>query len=95
MVNGKRKEVAKCGPAGALTVEDLHKLIDRDDYHQFVGTHTVACCLTLKNGFTVVGESTMYAPELFSYEIAFKRAFDSAVEKLWVLERYRLQRAKC
>lgn len=49
------------------------------------------CVLTLKNGFTVTGESACASPENFDAEIGRKIAYDNAVNKIWMLEGYLLK----
>ena len=47
--------------------------------------------MTLKNGFTVTGESACVSPENFDQEIGQKLAFENARNKVWVLEGYLLK----
>jgi hypothetical protein len=49
------------------------------------------CVITLKNGFTVTGESACASPENFNEEIGQKIAYDNAVNKIWPLEGYLLK----
>ena len=49
------------------------------------------CVLTLKNGFTVTGESACASPENFNAEIGRKIARENAVNKIWLLEGYLLK----
>lgn len=49
------------------------------------------CVLTLKNGFTVTGESACASPENFDQEIVRKIARENAVNKIWMLEGYLLK----
>ena len=49
------------------------------------------CVLTLKNGFTVTGESACASPENFDAEIGRKAAYAEAREKIWLLEGYLLK----
>lgn len=57
-------------------------------YHVFEGTCLTVCCLVLKNGFTVVGESACASPENFDKEVGELRAFQKAKAKIWELEGY-------
>ena len=43
------------------------------------------CILTLRNGYTVVGESAVVSPENFDYEIGKKYARMKAVDRVWPL----------
>ena len=49
------------------------------------------CVLTLKNGFTVTGESACASPENFDAEIGYKIARENAVNKIWPLMGYELK----
>lgn len=49
------------------------------------------CVLTLRNGFTVTGESACASPENFDPEIGRKIARDNAKNKIWLLEGYLLK----
>lgn len=49
------------------------------------------CVLTLRNGFTVTGESACASPENFDAEIGRKIARDNAVNKVWPLMGYELR----
>lgn len=51
------------------------------------------CVLTLKNGFTVTGESACASPENFDAAIGRKIARDNAVQKIWALEGYLLKQS--
>lgn len=55
-------------------------------------THLLTICvLTLKNGFTVTGESACASPENFDAEIGRKIARQNAVQKIWPLMGYALK----
>ena len=49
------------------------------------------CVLTLRNGFTVTGESACASPENFNAEIGRKIARQNAVYKIWPLMGYELK----
>lgn len=49
------------------------------------------CVITLKNGFTVTGESACASPENFNEEIGRKIAYENARNKIWMLEGYLLK----
>lgn len=49
------------------------------------------CVLTLRNGFTVTGESACASPENFDAEIGRKIARANAVQKIWPLMGYELK----
>lgn len=60
-------------------------------YHVFPGTTVTVCCLTLKNGYTVIGESACASPENFDEELGRKIAYENARNKIWQLEGYLLR----
>lgn len=49
------------------------------------------CVLTLRNGFTVTGESACASPENFDAEIGKKIAYENARNKVWMFEGYLLK----
>ena len=49
------------------------------------------CVLTLRNGFTVTGESACASPENFDAEIGRKIARANAIQKIWPLMGYELK----
>ena len=86
------KEIqAKGLTAPRLTPDLIDATIVGEDYHVFPGTMLTVCCLTLKNGFTVTGESACASPENFNAEIGQKIARGNARDKIWALEGYLLK----
>ena len=77
--------------APRLTPELIDAAITVEQYHVFEGTTLTVCCLTLRNGFTVTGESAAASPENFDSEIGRKIARKNAREKIWALEGYLLK----
>ena len=75
--------------APRLNPEMIDECIIGEEYAMFCGTTTV-CCLKLKNGFTVTGESACASPENFDEEIGRKIARENARKKIWMLEGYLL-----
>ncbi len=76
-----------------LTIEYLESLVVAEQYHVFPGTTMTVCCLTLKNGFSVIGESACINPDDFDQDIGRKIARANAINKLWQLEGYRIKSA--
>lgn len=74
-----------------LTSENIDATIAEEDYHVFENTCLTVCCLTLKNGFTVTGESACVSPENFDAELGRMIARKNAREKIWMLEGYLLK----
>lgn len=83
--------VAKGLTAPRVTPDMLDAEIVTEDCHVFPGSCLTVCCLTLKNGFTVTGESAYASPENFNAEIGQKIARSNAREKLWPLLGFRLR----
>jgi hypothetical protein len=77
--------------APRITPADIDAQIAAASYHVFEGTTTTVCCLLLRNGFTVVGESACADPRNFNEELGRKTAYDNARNKIWALEGYRLR----
>lgn len=77
--------------APRLTPDHIDSVIVGEDYHVFENTTLTVCCLKLKNGFTVTGESAAASPENFDVEIGKKIARTNAREKIWALEGYLLK----
>ena len=77
--------------APRLTPEDIDATIAGEDYYVFPGTTLTVCCLKLKNGFVVTGESAAASPENFDAEIGKKIARSNARDKIWALEGYLLR----
>lgn len=76
--------------APRVTLEHIESVICKKEYHVFNGVLTI-CCITLKNGFTVTGESACASPENFNKELGQKISFDNAKNKIWALEGYLLK----
>jgi len=76
--------------APRLTPDAINATIKGTEYHVFNSVLTV-CCLTLKNGFTVTGESACASPENFDADLGQKIAFSNATDKIWMLEGYLLK----
>lgn len=74
--------------APRVTPEKLLAVI-RDVSFLYVGLLTI-CVITLKNGFTVTGESACVSPENYRKHIGEKVSQDNAEEKIWQLEGYLL-----
>ena len=77
--------------APRVTPERIEQVIKAEDYHVFPGATVTVCCLTLANGFTVVGESACADPANFDAELGRKIARQHAKDKIWQLEGYLLR----
>lgn len=76
--------------APRLTPDDIDAVIGLVEYFRVTAVLTV-CVITLRNGFTVTGESACASPENYDKEIGNKIAFQNAREKIWALEGYLLK----
>lgn len=77
--------------APRITPGSIDARIRGEQFHVFEGTTTTVCCLTLENGFTVIGQSAAVSPENYDAEIGRKVARADARDKLWPLEGYLLR----
>ena len=77
--------------APRLSPEKIDAVLTGEDYHVFPGTTLTVCCLKLRNGFTVTGESAAASPENFDVELGKKIARSNARDKIWALEGYALR----
>jgi hypothetical protein len=73
-----------------LTQEDIEATIVSEEY-TMMGKKTTVCLLTLRNGFEIIGTSGCVDPANFDEAIGRKFAKEMAVDKIWLLEGYRLQ----
>lgn len=86
------KEIQEKGlTAPRLTPDLIDSLCISKEFHVFPNSCLTVCCLTLKNGFTVTGESACASPENFNRELGERIAYDNARDKVWALEGYLLK----
>lgn len=86
------KEIQSKGlNAPRITPDMLDAEIASEDFHVFSGSCLTVCCLTLRNGFTVTGESACASPENFNEELGQKIAKSNARDKIWPLLGFRLR----
>ena len=76
--------------APRVSMDSITETIKKVDYHVFNGVLTI-CCLTLRNGFTAIGDSACASPENFNKELGEKIAYDKARGKIYQLEGYLLK----
>lgn len=74
-----------------VTNEQIDSKIVDAKFHRFDGTTVTVCCLTLANGYTVIGHSACADPRNFDEEIGRKIARDDARRQIWALEGYALR----
>lgn len=74
-----------------VTIEAVKKEILSIQYHHFEYTTLVVCAITLKNGYTVTGESACANTEVFNEELGRNLAQCKAEQKIWALLAFRLR----
>ena len=75
---------------GAYGYQTRDETVDSATYPEALNLLTF-CVITLKNGFTVTGESACASPENFDKIIGQKIAYENARNKIWQLEGYLLK----
>ena len=83
------KELLEASPAPRVTEHQVGSEAVTGEYI-VRGTLTL-CILTLKNGFTVVGQSSCAIPENFNEEIGRHYALKDAERQVWPLLGFRLK----
>lgn len=77
--------------APRLSPNMIAETILAEQYYIFPGTVLTVCCLTLQNGFNVVGKSAPVSPDNFNEEMGRTIARKDAVNQIWALEGYLLK----
>ena len=93
--------------AARVTPQDIERAITSEHYftagqaveqqtapHEQIPTSLYLltfCVLTLRNGFTVTGESACASPENFDVQVGRAIARENAVQKIWPLLGYELR----
>lgn len=77
--------------APRVTVASVDAVIMSEKYYVFPGSTVTVCCLTLENGYAVVGHSACASPENFDRSIGCNVARDDARRQIWALEGYALK----
>lgn len=73
-----------------VTPDMVNALIDTVRFYQFPHTTVTVCCITLRNGYNLVGYSACVAKANFDAQIGEELALEAAKEQIWALEGYRL-----
>lgn len=79
--------------APRLTPDNINAKVAFVEYHVFSNKTTV-CCMTLQNGFTVVGSAACVDPDNFREQIGRDVSYTKAREQIWPLEGYLLQQSE-
>ena len=77
--------------APRLTPELIDEAIVSHTFTMLPSGKTMVCEITLKNGFTVRGASSVVSPKNFDKELGEKISYADARDKVWQLEAYLLQ----
>ena len=77
--------------APRITRDHVEEMVEHEHYHVPPDTTLTLCVLTLKNGFTVTGESACAAAENFDAELGRQIARENAIQKVWMFEGYLLR----
>jgi hypothetical protein len=85
------KLIQKGMVAPRLSPHDIDKVIVGETFTVLPSGKCMVCELTLKNGYTVRGESATVSRENFDPEIGKDISRKNAREKIWGLEGYLLQ----
>lgn len=83
-------DLVKTAVAPRVTLDGINALIVKEEFYIPEGTCLTICILTLKNGFTVTGESACVNKENYRQDIGEKLARERAVNQIWPLEGYAL-----
>ena len=75
----------------AVTQEAVENNITTVQYYQFLGTTVTVACITMKNGFTVIGESACADPDNFNAIMGEQIALVDAKRKMWSLLGFRIK----
>lgn len=90
-LEAKIKELKLTAPR--VTLERIEEVISSVEYYTFPGSCLTVCCITLRNGYTVTGESACASPENFNKKFGEEVAFNKAKDRIWPLEGYLLKQA--
>lgn len=74
-----------------VTNEVIQSNILTIQYHAFVGTTVTVCCITLKNGFTVLGEAACVDHDDFDKELGESIALEDAINNVWKFLGFRMK----
>lgn len=77
-------------PYEKVTPDSIKAKIAKVDYMVLPDSTVTLCNITLKNGYSVRGESACVDPRNFNIEIGKGLAYKQAFDKIWPLEGYNL-----
>lgn len=74
--------------------EELIKSKIKKIEHAKLGLKTMVCCLTLENGYEVIGSAACVDPLDFDDAIGKELSYKDAENNVWKLEGYLVQQSK-
>lgn len=74
-----------------ITEEMIDDAIVRVQYHVFPGTQLTICCIHMRNGWTVTGESVALNPAAFDARMGEKVSFHKARDKVATFLNYSMK----
>lgn len=77
--------------APRLTPADIDKVIVDVTFAMLLSEKCMVCEITLQNGFTVLGESSVVSKENFREDLGREYSYKKARDQIWQLEAYLLQ----
>ena len=78
-------------PAPSITDAHVENSIKEERYMRIEGTNVTICCITMVNGFTLIGESHCVSAENFDRRIGNDIARRDATDQIWRLLGYVLK----
>lgn len=85
------KDLVPIAGAPRVTQEQVDAQITDESYTVLPSGRTTVCEITMKNGFTVRGESSVVSLDNFDAAVGRKYAREDAVRKIWPLLGYALR----
>jgi len=73
-----------------VNLTDMLAKVEKTTYHDMGDGHTTFCCLHMKSGYKVWGQSACVDSKNFNQAMGEQIAYKDAVDKLWPLEGYLL-----
>lgn len=81
-------------PYPKVTKDSIEAKVAKVDYLVLPDSTVTLCNITLKNGYSVRGESACVDPRNFNVEIGKGLAYKQAFDRLWPLEGYLLAESR-
>ncbi len=78
------------GKTNFVSTEAVEDSIAGVDDHRFEGSTVTVCCLHLRNGFTIVGQSACVNPDNFDIELGQELALDDAKQQVFRFLAFRM-----